>query len=48
MLVDLVFAELHSPLFHGGKNHGTKLKCGPDLKLQWSGSDRDWETKWEG
>ena len=34
-MTDLAFAELHSPLFHAGKNHGTKLISKHDLKLQY-------------
>ncbi len=34
MKIDLEFAELHSPLFLGGKNHQMKLTAGARTKLQ--------------
>lgn len=36
-MTEISFAELHSPLFHAGRNHGTKLETDkrPDLKLEY-------------
>ncbi len=42
------FAELHSPLFHGGKNHGLKLKAGGDLELDYDRAERELRITYKG
>ncbi len=42
------FVELHSPLFHLGKNHGLKLLAGADLSLDYDPKEKELEVKYKG
>lgn len=47
---DVRFLELHTELFHAGKNFGKKLvpKATSGLKLQWDSKERWFEVTWNG
>ncbi len=49
MKVELEFAELHSPLFLGGKNHQMKLVAGErtDLKLVYDRGEKELLVTWK-
>ncbi len=49
MKVELEFAELHSPLFIGGKNHQMKLVAGErtDLKLVYDRAEKELLVTWK-
>lgn len=42
------FAELHAPLFHGGKNHGMKLKAGGDLEMDYDRAEKELTVTYKG
>lgn len=44
--VELEYAELHAPLFLGGKNHQMKLKSGPGLQLWYMRYDKELIVIW--
>jgi hypothetical protein len=50
MKLDIKFAELHNPLFHAGKNFGTKLDPGKlaGLKLVYDRAEKELLVSWEG
>lgn len=49
-MLDVGFAELHNPLFLGGKNHGTKLDSHryPNLKMQYDQEEKELIVEWQG
>jgi hypothetical protein len=42
------FAELHAPLFHGGKNHGAKLFNKDGLELDYDKGERELKVVYKG
>lgn len=42
------FAELHNPLFHGGKNHGMKLLAKDGLDIEYSKEEKELTVIYKG
>lgn len=40
-MIKVRFAELHAPLFHGGKNHGLKLTSKDGLSLEYDKKEKE-------
>lgn len=49
-MIEVGFADLHKPLFVGGKNHGERLDCGrfPDLKMVYFPELKELHVTWGG
>lgn len=46
MKIELAYAELHAPLFLGGKNHQMKLKAGSDMRLVYDRDEKELIIIW--
>lgn len=44
----LKFAEVHSPLFHGGKNHGVKLLPKDGLEIEYDREEKELTVWYKG
>lgn len=44
--LNLTYAELHAPLFLGGKNHQLKLVAGSEMKLVYDRDEKELLVSW--